>query len=91
MENNPNTRNVLRAVLHKAMEDGPRTQFTKRNLIAFSKGDVETLKVCLEEWQSKGYLQILKPLAECKDEEICIEMKSFIEQKSPIRGFLNWQ
>ena len=81
----------IKGVLHKAMEDGPRTRFTKRNLLAFSSGDTATLNTCLQEWQTRGYLQILKSLSECGDEEICIEMKSFIEQKSPIRGFLNWQ
>jgi hypothetical protein len=81
----------IKGVLHKAMEDGPRTRFTKRNLLAFSSHDAATLTACLHEWQSKGYLRIVKPLSECKDEDICIEMKSFIEQKSTIKGFLNWQ
>jgi hypothetical protein len=82
---------VLKACLHRYMEDGPRTRFSKRSLLAFAKGDLATLRMCLEEWQSKDYLRILRPLAECRDEEDCIEMKSFIGQKSPIRGFLNWQ
>jgi hypothetical protein len=85
------TKGNLKAVLHKVMEDGPRTRFTKRNLLAFSKGDVVTLKECLEEWQFKGYLEIVKPFEECQDNDVCVDMKSFIDQKSPIRGFLNWQ
>jgi hypothetical protein len=73
------------------MEDGPRTRFPKKYLLRLCRGDFETLNAALNDWQSKGYLEILKPLAECGDDEACIEMKSFIGQKSPIRGFLNWQ
>lgn len=86
-----NIQGIVKACLNRYTEDGRRTQFTKHNLIAFSKGDTVTLLACLHEWQAKGYLQIVKPLAECQDDDVCIEMKSFIEMKSPLPGFLNWQ
>ena len=89
MDNNIKQRII--GCLHKVMEDGPRTSFSKKYLVGISRGDVVTLNACLQEWQGKDYLQIIKPLDDCQDDEICIEMKSFIEQKSPIRGFLNWQ
>jgi len=60
-------------------------------LLRYAKGDLETLKECLSIWESAGYLHILKRPERCRPDEDCVEMIQFIEQKSPIKGFLNWQ
>ena len=57
----------------------------------YAENDIETLTECLNLWEKAGYLRILKPPEQCHPDENCVEMIQFVEQKSPIRGFLNWQ
>ncbi len=36
-------------------------------------------------------LNIIKPYRECQPDDYCIELLKFIEQKSPIKGYMNWK
>ena len=36
-------------------------------------------------------LRILKPYKESEPDEYCIELLRFLDQKSPIKGYLNWK
>ena len=60
-------------------------------LLTYAKGDMATLKECLEQWEREGHLRIIKQPDLCQPDEPCVEMFRFIDQKSPIKGFLNWE
>lgn len=40
--------------------------------------EIETQEM-LEEWQSSGFIKIIKPVSECEKMEPCIELLSFIQ------------
>jgi len=45
--------------------------------------DWQTIGAALKEWESKGYLRILKDPYETARDEICVEMLSYIDRESP--------
>ncbi|PYJ81636.1 MAG: hypothetical protein DME22_20710 [Verrucomicrobia bacterium] len=45
--------------------------------------DWQTIRAALKEWESKGYLRILKDPYETARDEICVEMLSYIDRESP--------
>jgi hypothetical protein len=92
---NEETYKVLRAGVNRILEDRQRSVFgtaiTSRDLSTYAFGDMATIEVALEKWERAGYIRILKPFRLCRPDEFCIEANSFIEQKSPIKGWLNWE
>ncbi len=45
------------------------------------------INALLKEWQDKGYLKILRNPEIASDDDICVQMLAYIEQKSP---WPNW-
>lgn len=84
---------VLAARINHALEAGPTfgSKIKKRLLLEGAKGDTATLKECLIEWEARGLLKVLKKVDECASEDDCVEMLSFVGEKSPFKGWLNWQ
>jgi hypothetical protein len=67
----------LVAWIERCLDDGV-VVFTKRSILDFAKGDLETTEFWLKRWESEGILEILKPLSEADDQENVIKMKKFI-------------
>lgn len=76
----------LIAGLERCLDDGLR-RITKLTLMAYSQHDLRTAAECLQQWESEGKLEILKPLDRAADDEPVIKMKAYIEGKSP---WPNW-
>jgi hypothetical protein len=66
------------------------TKITRKHIVIYSGGDMEGACKLIENWDRQGILKIIKHPNSASDEEFCIELKMFINQKSPIRGWLNW-
>ena len=82
--------NAFKAGINRMLEDGyKRIQAT--HLFTYSFENIELIEESLEKWEKLGVLKILKPYRECSPNEYCIEMLKFIEQKSPIKGYMNWE
>lgn len=93
MKNNENEKAVIKALINYLLEGG-QTRGTKiklRELFQYGIRDLALVDEALHEWRAQGYLVILKEPAECAPDDYCVEMLSFIDQKSPIKGWLNWQ
>lgn len=67
------------------------TKITARHILVCGKNDLASIEAALEIWQRRGDIRIIKNLRQCAPEDYCIEMLSFIDQKSPIKGWLNWE
>lgn len=80
----------LKAGINRILEGGVQ-KIKAVHITTYSHGDIEVIDNSLKEWQERGYLRILKPYQDCSPEEHCVEMIKFIDQKSPIKGYLNWE
>lgn len=80
----------LKAGINRILEDGV-FKIKARHLNVYSKGDIEVIEHFIPEWEKLGYLKIIKPYGQCAPNDTCVEMLQFIDQKSPIKGFLNWE
>ena len=58
-------------------------EIPRKTLRVYGENDWPEIKAALREWEGKGYLRVLKDPEDAADEEICVEMLSYIEQKSP--------
>jgi hypothetical protein len=58
--------------------------------LVYAKGDMATLKESIVEWESRGILKIIKMPEECGPDDICVKLHRFIDQKGPIKNWLNW-
>jgi hypothetical protein len=85
---NQQNKRELKAGIHRYIED-VTIEVPRRFLESFCNHDVATLNEALAEWESKGYLEILKPVELCMQEEKCIRVNHYIDMKSPIPGFLD--
>jgi hypothetical protein len=61
--------------------------FSKSDILSYCQHDLETASECLQQWESEGKLEILKPLDQAGDDEPVVKMKTYIEGKSP---WPNW-
>jgi len=55
------------------------TTFTRHELLAYGGTDWPRVEHCLTAWESRGLIQILKPLAEAHDGEIVVKLLRPIE------------
>ncbi|HEX2853534.1 MAG TPA: hypothetical protein VHO24_09865 [Opitutaceae bacterium] len=67
------------------------TKIKTADLLTYGRYDQATIEESLVRWETAGYIRILKPFSESGPEDYCIEAKSFLEERSPIKGWLNWQ
>lgn len=66
------------------------TKINKKHLRIYSEGDISGAFSVIKKWEQQNLLTILKNPTDASDDDFCIEMKRFVDQKSPIRGWLNW-
>lgn len=81
---------VLKSGINRMLEDKIKI-ISRFHLSVFGKGDDDTIAESISEWQDRNILIIIKPYCECASEDECIEVYQFIDMKSPIRGYLNWE
>ena len=87
---NEQNKNVLRAGINRMLEDGYK-KIKAKHLSTYSLQDVDTIICSLEDWKEKKMLNILKPYKDCHPDEYCIELLRFLDEKSPIKGYMNWE
>jgi hypothetical protein len=75
-------KNGINGCLDNYFKENPR-----KTIRVYGDGDWPDILTTLREWESKGYLRVLKDPTEAKDDEICVLMLSYIEQHSP---WQNW-
>jgi hypothetical protein len=84
---NESNRKILIAGLERCLDD-QIGRITKRVILAYAKNDLETAITCLKQWEEEGKLIILKSLDQANDDEVVVQMKAYIEGKSP---WPNWR
>lgn len=72
------------------LEDGYK-KIEAKHLYMYSKQDEDTLQISIKDWEEKNMLKILKPYKDCDPDEYCIELLRFLDEKSPIKGYMNWK
>lgn len=72
------------------LEDGYK-KIEAKHLLVYSKNDSAVVTDSIQDWSQRGILKILKSYSECAPDDYCIEMLKFIDQKSPIKGYMNWE
>ena len=55
--------------------------FTRHELLAYGGMNWSRVENCLREWESRGLLQVLKPLAGAQDGEIVVKLLHPIEEQ----------
>ena len=76
----------LITTIDRCLDEG-ENRFSKRALLKFSGENEKLLIEALEQWESEGKLEILKPLETADEGDAVIRMKSYIKRKSP---WPNW-
>lgn len=77
---------ALKESINRFLDDGAR-RYTKKDLGAFGENDWVRIDQCLEEWQKRGLLKIVRPLNKAGAWDVVIEMLDYIDQRSP---WPNW-
>jgi hypothetical protein len=67
--------------------DSAMSRIEKKTILVYCKNDLSGTMACLNQWESEGKLEVLKPLDEAADDEAVVRMKTYIEGKSP---WPNW-
>ena len=67
------------------------TRISRRHILIYSHNKIEEAAQAIEKWKCMGYLTVLKDIRVASDVDSCVEMLRFIDQKSPIGGWLNWE
>jgi hypothetical protein len=81
---------VLQASINRMLEDGYK-KIKAKHLYTYSKHDIGVVEESIQDWERRGMLKILKPYQDCDPEEDCVELLRFIDQKSPIKDYMNWE
>ena len=66
-------------------------EITRGVIFTYGGKDWEAIIPCLKEWENKGYLKIIRDPLTSEDNQICVEMLTFFDYKSPIPDFLNYE
>lgn len=47
----------------------------RKKILTYSHSkNINTIQMQLKEWHSAGYLQVIKPIGECKELDICVHL-----------------
>jgi len=68
----------LADTLNRYFQTGCKT-FTRHELLAYGGMNRSRVENCLRAWESRGLIQILKPIAEALDGEIIVKLRCPIE------------
>ena len=80
--------------INRHLESGPACNadhLTATYILIYGHNDLSIIEPALKDWEARGLLKIIKPISECKPEDECVQMLSFIDQKSLFKNFLNWE
>jgi hypothetical protein len=77
---------LLHAAINRLLDDGAR-HIRRSDIVVFGGSNWSKIKAALTEWEGKGYLRIIKDPEFARDEEVCLEMLNYIDQKSPWRDW----
>jgi hypothetical protein len=55
------------------------TTFTKHQVLAYGKGDRRRIEICLNDWESRNLLKILKPFETASDNEVIVKVLQKID------------
>ena len=75
-------KNGLNGCLDNMFREIPR-----KTIRVYGEDNWPQVNALLKEWEDKGYLKILRNPETALDDEVCVEMLAYIEQKSP---WPNW-
>jgi len=70
----------LKEAFNRYLDDGVHV-YTKRSVEAYGMGDWPRIEACLEEWQARGLVKIVKPLSSASEDEIVVEVFDFIDRR----------
>jgi hypothetical protein len=76
----------LSASINRYLDDGVR-EYSPSDLLQFGHQNWPVIKETLADWQSRGLVQILKPLEKSAPDDVVIKMLDYVGQKSP---WPNW-
>ena len=80
----------LRALIHRILDDSAQPFIPRRALcVPGASFDPEVWRQ-LKLWEQEGYLRILRTPDQTGGDDYVVEMLKYIDQKSPIPGFLNY-
>lgn len=57
----------------------------------YGNSDWPKIRVTLQKWENEGILKILNDPEGRDASEPCVQMLKYIDQRSSIPGFLNWE
>ena len=60
--------------------------FTRQELLAYGGMKLSRVKNCLRTWESRGLIQVLKPLDGARDGEIIVKLLHTIEDQKQTRA-----
>jgi hypothetical protein len=69
--------------LINCMRDLGLHQIKSRDVYAACKGDVRRAEIQLLEWQTTGWVRILKLPIESDSDEFCVESRRYIDNEAP--------
>lgn len=81
---------AFKAGINRMLEDGHKI-IEAKHLFIYSFGNTDLIETSLLKWQKTNTAKIVKPYRDCEPDDHCIELLKFIEQKSPIKGYMNWE
>ncbi len=71
---------LLKEAFNQYLHSGCRTH-TKREILVYGDRDLQRIEACLEDWKTRGYVEILKPLEEAQDPDIVVKVVDYIDAK----------
>lgn len=77
----------LKAIINRSLDDTACAEVLFKRITA-NENRFESIRACLKKRESQGYLNIK---IDDPASEIRVEMISYIDRKSAIPGFLNWE
>jgi hypothetical protein len=77
---------ALKESINRFLDDGTR-RYSKQDLGEFGAYDWPRIEACIQKWERRGLLKILKPLSEASNDDVVIEMLNYIDRESP---WPNW-
>jgi hypothetical protein len=74
---------ALKSGLNSILDDTAEREITRLTIRAYGGDDWNVINAALADWQSKGFVKILKLPEFAKDGEECVELLNYIEHASP--------
>jgi hypothetical protein len=75
----------LADVSNRYFQVGCKT-FTRHELLAYGGMDLACVENCLCEWESRGFIQVLKPLKGAQDGDIIVNLLNPIQDQEDTTG-----